>query len=145
VQGRARWLLLLGAGALAVILFLVLRPGGDESSTPSTTEASPGTGTQATRAATTTPASSVTHILITVRDGKPVGGIKKVTVKKGDKVRLVVHSDVPDEVHVHGYDLHKDVEAGGTAVIVFTAKITGRFEAELEDRKEQILDLTVEP
>jgi hypothetical protein len=66
-----------------------------------------------------------------------------VTVKKPQRVELVVHSDVADEVHVHGYDLHQDVEAGGTARIGFPATIQGVFEAELENRKLQILELTV--
>ena len=71
--------------------------------------------------------------------GKPVGGIQRATVKKGQKVAIVVHSDVADEVHVHGYDLHKDVTAGGTVRIVFQATIPGVFEAELESRGLQIV------
>jgi hypothetical protein len=127
MQGRARWLVLAAAAALAVILFLVLRPGGGDE----------GTTGAATPLAKT--------IAITVQNGKPAGGIVAATVKQGSKVTLVVHSDVADEVHVHGYDLHADVARGGTARIAFTANIAGRFEAELESRKEQILDLTVEP
>jgi hypothetical protein len=143
MQRGYRWLLLLGAAAVAVILFVVLRPGGrNGNKAPPTTGISRGTVTQAT---TTGPTASGTDIVITIRNGKPVGGITKATVKKGDEVDLVVRSDVTDEVHVHGYDLHEDVEAGGTARIAFTAEITGRFEAELEQRKEQILDLSVEP
>jgi hypothetical protein len=84
-----------------------------------------------------------TVIDIRVVGGKPAGGIKRVTVEKPDLVDLVVHSDVADEVHLHGYDLHQDVEAGGTARIRFQAKIQGVFEAELENRKLQILELTV--
>ena len=41
-------------------------------------------------------------------------------------------------------DLHKDVDPGGTVRIVFPATITGVFEAELEDRKLQIVEFTVE-
>jgi plastocyanin len=82
---------------------------------------------------------------IVIRGGKPVGGIKKITVNKGDRVRFSVTSDVADEVHVHGYNFHKDVAKGGTVSFDFPAKIDGDFEAELESRKEQILALTVEP
>jgi nitrous oxide reductase len=84
-------------------------------------------------------------ITIVIRNGKPVGGIKKMTVPKGDPVRFRVTSDVADEVHVHGYDLMKDVAKGGTVEFNFPAKIDGEFEAELEHRGEQILALTVEP
>ena len=58
---------------------------------------------------------------------------------------LVVTSDVADEVHLHGYDISRDVAAGGTARIAFRATIPGRFEVELEDRGVQIADMTVEP
>jgi len=46
---------------------------------------------------------------------------------------------------VHGYDLKKDVPAGGTVRFSFPARIEGVFEAELEGRKEQIAQLTVNP
>jgi hypothetical protein len=80
---------------------------------------------------------------VRIKGGRPVGGIQRATAKKGQLVALVVHSDVADEVHVHGYDLHKDVAAGGTTRIQFKANITGVFEAELESRKLQIAELTV--
>ena len=82
-------------------------------------------------------------IRVVVKGGKPVGGIQRATVKKGQTVAIVVHSDVADEVHVHGYDLHKDVVAGGTVRITFPATIVGEFEAELESRKLQIVGFTV--
>jgi hypothetical protein len=50
---------------------------------------------------------------------------------------------VADEVHVHGYDLSKDVKVGGTVRIQVTAKLTSVFEAELESRSLQIVELTV--
>jgi len=94
-------------------------------------------------ASTTTPPGQAKVIDIQIKGGKPVGGITRVTVQKGQDVSLVVHSDVADEVHLHGYDLHADVKAGGTAGIDFKASIPGVFEAELESRKLQILELTV--
>ena len=144
--------LLLAAGA-----FALAGCGGDSknsaattsTTTPATTTA-PGTTTTATTATTTTTTTTTTSVAapvtirVLVKGGKPVGGIQRATVKKGQKVAIVVHSDVADEVHVHGYDLHKDVEPGGTVRIVFPATITGVFEAELEDRKLQIVQLTVE-
>jgi hypothetical protein len=132
--------------------------GGDgKSSAPTTSTVAPATttapsasttttttkATATTTTKTTTTAGPVT-IRVLIKGGKPVGGIQRATVKKGQKVAIVVHSDVADEVHVHGYDLHKDVDAGGTARIVFPATITGVFEAELEDRKLQIIEFTVE-
>jgi major membrane immunogen (membrane-anchored lipoprotein) len=82
---------------------------------------------------------------IVIKHGKPVGGIADLTYNEGEQVRFKVDSDVSDEVHMHGYDIMKDVKAGGSVSFDFPATIEGVFEAELEDRKEQILELTVNP
>ena len=93
---------------------------------------------------TTTQTSGPVRIDVQIKGGKPVGGIQRATASKGQQVAIVVHSDVADEVHVHGYDLHKNVKAGGTVRIQFKADIAGVFEAELESRKLQIVELTVQ-
>jgi hypothetical protein len=129
--------LLLVAGALA----LAGCGGGGKSSAPPTTPTT--TGANATTTTRTGTTAAPVTIRVLVKGGKPVGGIQRATVKKGQKVAIVVNSDVADEVHVHGYDLHKDVDAGGTVRIVFPATITGVFEAELETRKLQIVEFTV--
>jgi hypothetical protein len=82
---------------------------------------------------------------VVVKNGKPVGGITDLTYNKGERVHFIVDSDVSDEIHVHGYDIMKDVEAGGSVSFDFPATIEGVFEAELEGRKEQIIELTVNP
>lgn len=82
---------------------------------------------------------------IVIRNGEPVGGIKQLEYSAGDEIRFEVSSDVADEVHVHGYDLMQDVPAGGTVSFDFPAEIEGIFEAELEARKEQIAEITVNP
>ena len=60
---------------------------------------------------------------IVVVNAAPQGGIVRQTVNKGDRVVLVVKSDVADEIHLHGYDLSRDVTAGGTARLPFTATL----------------------
>ena len=107
---------------VAVVLLIVLGGGGSGSS-------------DTTKGVTT----------IAIKNGKPVGGIAQLTYNEGEEVRFVVDSDVSDEVHMHGYDIMKDVKAGGSVSFAFPATIEGVFEAELEGRKEQILELTVNP
>ena len=107
---------------------------------PTTTE--PQTTTTTT---TTTEPAGPTVVRVRVVGGAPKGGIVRKTVDKGDRVVLVVTSDVADHVHLHGYDIMRDVPAGGTARISFRATVPGRFEVELEDRGTQIADLTVQP
>jgi len=82
---------------------------------------------------------------IVVKNGKPVGGVAQLTYNEGETVRFKVDSDVSDEVHMHGYEIMKDVKAGGSVTFEFPARIEGVFEAELEGLKEQILELTVNP
>src|SRR5436189_1451652 len=83
-----------GVIAVAVVLLVVLKGGSSES-----TETSDASGPVP---------------VIVVRDGKPAGGIRNLTYNEGEPVRFEVRSDVSDEVHVHGYDLMKDVKAGGS-------------------------------
>jgi FtsP/CotA-like multicopper oxidase with cupredoxin domain len=82
---------------------------------------------------------------IEVKDAKPVGGVKTITYKKGDTIDITVKSDTADEVHFHGYDVAKDVEAGGSVQFKLPAKIEGEFEMELEEHKVQIANVKVEP
>jgi len=82
---------------------------------------------------------------IVVRNGEPVGGVRELEYDAGERVRFEVRSDVADEVHVHGYDLMKDVAAGGTVSFSFPADIEGIFEVELEGLTEQIAELRVNP
>jgi hypothetical protein len=84
-------------------------------------------------------------VTINVRNAKPVGGVQDVTFKKGGTVDLTVHSDTADEVHFHGYDVHKDVTKGGSVHFRFPASIDGKFIVELENHKQTLANVTVEP
>jgi hypothetical protein len=140
--GRA--LLGIAVVVVAVVLLIVLKDDDDGDSNGSggtaTTE-QVGSGRNGADRKQGQPAIPT----IVIEQGKPVGGIAELTYDQGDRVRFRVESDVGDEVHVHGYDLMKDVEAGGSVGFDFPATIEGVFEAELEDRGEQILELRVNP
>ena len=82
---------------------------------------------------------------VTVVNGKADGGIKTITYNKGDTVDLTVKSDTADEIHIHGYDLHKDVPKGGSVHFTFPAKLDGKFVVELENAGQQIASLQVQP
>jgi len=132
--------------ALALALGLALAGcGGEEESVASTEATTTTTTTTTTETTTEAPIQADNTVRVVVRGGRVEGGIQRVTVKKGDRVVLVVRSDIADEVHVHGYDVTKDVQAGRTVRIRFQATIPGRFEVELEDLGLQVADLTVEP
>ncbi len=63
----------------------------------------------------------------------------------GDEIRFAVGSDAAEEIHVHGYDIARDVPAGGTVEFDFPAEIEGIFEIELERLGTQIAELRVNP
>lgn len=94
----------------------------------------------------TTAAGTTTVVpTVVVRHGKPVGGVKKLDFPKGGTIDFKVRSDVADEVHFHGYDVHRDVPAGGTVRFRVPAKFDGRFVVELERHGEQIAEVEVTP
>jgi hypothetical protein len=121
--------LVAAAVAVVVVLFVVLH-GGSSSSGPVTK------GTTK----------------ITFRNGAPVGGVRDITLNKGDPVKLEVTPDVTAEVHVHGYEFAKDVKPGQTASFDFPANIEGAFDIEVhhlingqEQTGVQVASLTVNP
>ena len=71
--------------------------------------------------------------------------MKQLRFKEGETVRFRVRADVTDHVHVHGYDLMKDIRPGQTITFVFPATITGIFEVEFEDAGREIAQLRVDP
>ncbi len=123
----------LAAIALAAVLFFVLRGDSEDSggSTPAKEAAAPageaakdnskrsgreggnaegekksaGGGAQA-------PGSADEVATIVVKGGEPVGGVAELSFAKGEAIRFRVESDVAEEIHMHGYDVSKDVERG---------------------------------
>jgi hypothetical protein len=125
--------------------------GGDSSTTDAvtTTETAataPTTTTDTTATTTgTTPVAQAKVITIDVVKGVPQGGIQRPTVDKGDKVVLVVRTDSGEAVHLHGYNIEKDVVPGQAVRLPFTANIAGRFEVELHPTDALLAVLEVKP
>ena len=125
--------------AVAVVLFIVLSDDDEGSNdappAPAATTGSP---------AGPTPPPIET---IRVRGGEPVGGVRVLSVEAGDAVRFRVSSDLPGEVHVHGYDDEKEIEAGASVGFDFEATLEGGFEIELHHGggETQIGELRVQP
>jgi hypothetical protein len=146
MQSRTvRALIAVAALVAVIVLFVVLAGGDDESSNDATTattrtETTTETQTTTTRTVTVPPVER-----IVVEGGEPRGGVKRLSFDSGERVRFSVTSDVADEVHVHGYDISRDVPAGGSVRFGFPASIEGVFEVELEGRGVQIAELRVSP
>jgi hypothetical protein len=130
----------IGVVVVAVVLLVVLKDGGGGNSNETTTTGAASNGRGSTGAG-----QAATPTIVIDKSGKPVGGITEISVEEGEEVRFMVQSAVADEVHMHGYDIMKDVRAGGSVTFDFPATLEGIFEAELEGAKEQILELRVNP
>ncbi|MDQ6775332.1 MAG: hypothetical protein M3071_03720 [Actinomycetota bacterium] len=82
---------------------------------------------------------------ILVRAGVPVGGVYQLTYRRGAMIDITVRSDRADEVHFHGYDLHRELVAGGAAYLRLRATIEGSFPIELEKAGGTLAQVVVEP
>ncbi|HEX8690320.1 MAG TPA: hypothetical protein VF729_08760 [Solirubrobacterales bacterium] len=131
--------------AAAVVLLIVLRDSDDGNgagggATTATTEQ---TGSKSNGKPTRPSEPSIPTIV--VEGGQPVGGVEELSFEAGERIRFAVRSDASDEVHVHGYDVEKEVGPGELTRFDFPASIEGVFEAELHGSGEQIAELRVEP
>lgn len=122
--------------------------GGDTGSTAAdtatteTTTTAPTTGTTGT---TVGPTTQTRVITIRVVGGVPQGGIQRPTIDEGEKVVLVVRTDTGKGVHLHGYNIERDVVPGTPTRIPFTATIPGRFELELHPTDTLLAEIEVRP
>lgn len=128
----------IGVLVVAVVLFVALRDDGDSGG-------SRGTSTVAKESPAAPEKREQETSTIVIKGGKPVGGVEELTFSEGDRIRFGVESDVADEIHVHGYDLTMDIEAGGSVSFDFPADIAGIFEVELEGSAVQIAEIRVNP
>lgn len=132
----------LPATVAALTLAAVLAGCGDAEETPSddprvTTAPSP-TGEASTPAA---PDAEVFEFEIA--DGRATPPLDRAAVGHGTTVRIVVISDQPDEIHLHGYDLAAEVGPGKEGVIEFVADQIGLFELETHESGLILLQLEV--
>ena len=140
-----RILLAGGAVAVAVVLFVVLRPEREPASSTAAQTSETTTGEATTEETTTTEPEEPVRIELVVRNGRPIGGVQRPEVAQGERVVIVVESDVADHVHLHGYDLMRDVTPGAPARIAFRAAIPGGFEVELEESHLLLAQIEVQP
>lgn len=125
--------LVVAALVVAVVAFVIASTGGDDdggtrAQTGPATQTQTGTGTETQAETPAPPKPEVTRIQI--RGGEVVGGAPEIKVKNGDTVAIAVSADAPDDIHLHGYDIEKNVEPGQPARFRFKANLEGEFEIE---------------
>lgn len=133
--------------AAAALLTLSACGSGGESQS-ATTPANPSTSGAATSPSgslspTEEERDQVVEVRVSVADGKVKPATRRVEVERDSQVRLLITSDVDDDVHVHGYDIEAALEAGRTTTVELVADQQGVFEVETHDGGLTLLQLQV--
>jgi FtsP/CotA-like multicopper oxidase with cupredoxin domain len=155
-MSRAQRFTFLGIALVIAVVAVVLIAGGSGDSTDDDTQTTSGTSTptptptqeqpeaspQETETPTPTPTATPTP--------KPTplltsGKVTRLEFKDGETVRFRVRSAEDEEIHIHGYDIEKEIPGGETTPVSFKATIQGIFEIEFHGSGEQIGELRVQP
>lgn len=127
--------LIVAALAVAVVAFVIASSGGNSDDDE---QAAQTTTTQTEAEPPPPPEPEVTRIQI--RDGAVVGGSKRIEIPTGDQARIVIASDAPDELHLHGYDITEEAGPGQPARFQFKADLEGVFELESHTAEDAGMD-----
>ncbi len=104
-------------------------------------------GEQSTGAATSPTsedtAEDAVEVSVSVQDGEVDPPTQRVEVEQGQQMRLIVTSDVDDQIHVHGFDVEAELQAGQPATVEFVADQTGLFEVETHETELLLLQLEI--
>ena len=136
---------------LLLCCLLLAGCGGDDggeqaaSATVTTVAATSTTEPSSTSGAPTTTAGFAGTVIEAKVAGSTVEtASRRVRIDLGEKVRIRVEADRNEEVHLHGYDLSREVAPGRPAVLDFTADAPGVFEVELEQARLKLFELQVQ-
>jgi hypothetical protein len=111
-------------GVVAVVVIVASGGGSDDSSSGAGSGSGSGSGST-----------------VVLEPGK----VQKLKYTQGDEVRFQVRSPKADEVHVHGYNIERELKPNQPTTIAFKATINGIFDIEVHSTDTQIGQLTVEP
>lgn len=143
---------MLARPSVLIVLLALLLTGcaaGTEEELPSaavdsTRSASPSDPSPApTPTASPSPSPEVRTIEVVYAGGEVSGTTGREEVALGEHVVLRIHSDVADEVHVHGYDLQQALPAGVPVEIPLHADVPGGYEVELHEAGRPLFQLRV--
>src|SRR5215204_5350500 len=100
---------------VAVVLLLVLKDDGESDNGEKRDAAQGAPGHSPAQPSEKSDKPTIPTIV--VKGGEPAEGILSLSFGEGEQIRFRVRSDRSEEVHVHGYDIAKDVPAGGQASV----------------------------
>jgi hypothetical protein len=85
----------------------------------------------------------VRTLQITVTGKKVTPAPARVDLASGTRLRLVITVDHDDEVHVHGFEVEREVTAGKPVTIDLTGGEPGLYEVETHDPELRLLQVLV--
>ena len=115
--------LLVAVVVIAVVAFVIAKPGSSDNKKSA--------GPQTTR--------------IQLKNHEPVGGKKVIKITKGDRGLIIVSSDKPETVHLHGFEIEHEITPSKPGRYAFTAKNEGAYELESHTTEKKIATLQVQP
>ena len=111
----------LAVAALILLLSGAMACGNDPSATP----------------------GGVREVTVSIVDGSVSPAPTRIEVARGQTVRVTVTSDVPDMVHVHGYDRSVTLQPGTAGTVEFVADLDGLYDVETHEQDLQLFQLVV--
>jgi plastocyanin len=82
-------------------------------------------------------------LAVTVRGKKVTPAPSTVDLKVGEKLTLTVTDDHDNVLHIHGFDVEKNLVAGQPLTVTLTGKQPGTYEVETHDPELRLLKIAV--
>ena len=117
--------LALAVVVVAIVAFVIANPGS--SSKKSKTASGPQT------------------FRIALKGHAPVGGRKTLTITQGNRAVILVSSDGKDTVHLHGWDIEREITPSKPGRFAFKASNQGAYELESHTTNQKIATIQVRP
>lgn len=71
---------------------------------------------------------------LAIHPAGPAAKSEVLTVRQNDQVVIRLRSDKPVQIHLHGYDIEKEVVPNAVTSLRFVASATGRFPIEIHSK-----------
>jgi plastocyanin len=133
----------LPALAVAVLLLAAGCASGSDEPAAGTTGTASSSSSAGIASGEPNPAKEPVTVTVSITDGKVTPKPSRVKVPLGSTVELQITSDVDDEVHVHGFDVEKPLDAGVTTTVELQATEAGLYEVETHETELELLQLEV--
>ena len=119
--------------------------GPATSGAPSSSPSSPSSSSDASSSSDSSSSTPTQRtIAVTVRGNRVTPAPRTVELKVGETITLEVTSDHADQLHVHGFDIEKELPAGTPVRVELTGESPGVYEVETHEPSLRLLKIAVQ-